>query len=259
VTTTYESLAEFAQTAGTVYFFLLFIGTLVYAFWPKNRARFADAARMPLREDRAVGATRPSIASSRYERPRAGADLESEALLPMSSASIRERPAVSFELTGRRVVAILGPFFLAMFAANITLIYFALHTPHGSELENFYDASQAFNAQIAEARAQTERGWKVDVTTRAEGEGERIMVEFRNRDGGPIPDLEVTARFEHPFDPSLDREAILASDGLDYEGVATPVRPGRWLLVIEARRGLERVFRSENKIVVADTEANLQR
>jgi nitrogen fixation protein FixH/cbb3-type cytochrome oxidase subunit 3 len=261
VTTTYESLAEYAQSAGTVYFFLFFIGTLVYAFWPKNRARFGDAARMPLREDRAVGASRPSIASSRDERPRAGggaADLESEALLPMSSASIRERPAASVELTGRHVVAILGPFFLAMFAANITLIYFALHTPHGSEPENFYDASQAFNEQIAEARAQTERGWKVDVTTRAEGEGERIMVEFRNRDGGSIPDLEVTARFEHPFDPALDREAILASDGLYYEGVATPVRPGRWLLVIEARRGLERVFRSENRIVVADTEANLE-
>jgi nitrogen fixation protein FixH len=176
----------------------------------------------------------------------------------MSSASIRERPAVSFELTGRRVVAILGLFFLVMFAANIALIYFALHTPHGSELEYFYDASQAFNAQIAEARAQAERGWKVDVTTRAEGDGERIMVEFRNRDGGSIPDLEVTARFEHPFDPALDREAILASDGLDYEGVATPVRPGRWLLVIEAKRGPEQVFRSENKIVVADTEANLQ-
>ena len=259
MTTTYESLAEFAQTAGTVYFFLLFIGTLVYALWPENRARFADAARMPLREDRAVGATRPSIASSRYERPRAGADLESEALLPMSSASIRERPAVSVELTGRHVVAILGSFFLVMFAANIALIYFALNTPHGSELENFYDASQAFNAQIAEARAQTERGWKVDVTTRAEGEGERIMIEFRNRDGGSIPGLEVTARFEHPFDPALDRVARLASDGLDYEGVATPVRPGRWLLVIEAKRGPEQVFRSENKIVVADTEANLQR
>ena len=259
MTTTYESLAEFAQSAGTVYFFLLFIGTLVYALWPKNGARFADAARMPLREDQAVGATWPSIASSRDERPRAGADLESEALLPMSSASIQERPAVSVELTGRHVVDILGSFFLAMFAANITLIHFALHTPHGSELENFYDASQAFNRQIAEARAQAERDWNVDVTTRAEGEGERIMVEFRNRDGGSIPDLEVTARFEHPFDPALDREAILASDGLDYEGVATPVRPGRWLLVIEAKRGPEQVFRSENKIVVADTEANLQR
>ena len=34
-----------------LYFFLFFIATLVYAFWPKNRARFEDAARMPLRED----------------------------------------------------------------------------------------------------------------------------------------------------------------------------------------------------------------
>ena len=78
MTKIYESLAEFAQSAGTVYFFLLFIGTLVYALWPKNSARFADAARMPLREYRGVAPTRPSIASSRDERPRAGADLESE-------------------------------------------------------------------------------------------------------------------------------------------------------------------------------------
>jgi nitrogen fixation protein FixH len=176
-----------------------------------------------------------------------------------TSLAPNQRPALSGELTGRRVVAILGLFFMVMFAANIALIYFALHTLHGSELDNPYDASQAFNGQIAEARAQDERGWKVNVMTRAEGEGERIMVEFRNRDGGPIPDLEVTARFEHPFDAAFDRVAPLASDGLDYEGVATPVRPGRWLLVIEAKRGSERVFRSENKIVVADTEANSER
>jgi len=176
--------------------------------------------------------------------------------MPTSLAPNRERPALSGELTGRRVLAILGLFFLAMFIANITLIYFALHTLHGSELENPYDASQAFNGAIAAARAQAERGWKVNAMTRAEGEGERIMVEFRNRDGGPIPDLDVTARFEHPFDGALDRVAKLASDGLDYEGVATPVRPGRWLLVIEARKGSERVFRSENQIVVADTEVN---
>ena len=119
----------------------------------------------------------------------------------------RERPQMSGELTGRHVVAILGLFFFVMFAANIALIYFALHTLRGSELENPYDASQAYNGRIAEARAQAERGWKVNVMTRAEGAGERIMVEFRNRDGGPIPDLEVTARFEHPFDAALDRES----------------------------------------------------
>ena len=48
---TYEWLAEFAQSAGTVYCFLFFVATLAYALWPKNRAQFDEAARMPLRED----------------------------------------------------------------------------------------------------------------------------------------------------------------------------------------------------------------
>jgi nitrogen fixation protein FixH len=163
---------------------------------------------------------------------------------------------VSEELTGRHVLAILGLFFFVMFSANIALIYFALHTLHGSELENPYDASQAFNGRIAEARAQDERGWTANVTARAEGQGERILVEFRDRAGAPIPNLEVTARFQHPFDAAQDRLATLSSDGLDYEGVATPVPPGRWTLVIEASRGLERLYRSENRIAVADAASN---
>ncbi len=167
-----------------------------------------------------------------------------------------ESALVSEQLTGRHVLAMLGAFFFVMFAANVALIYFALHTLHGSELENPYDASQAFNKRIAEARAQDERGWTANVMTRAEGEGERIMVEFRDRTGAPISDLRVTARFEHPFDAAKDRQASLASDGLNYEGVATPVAPGRWTLVIEANRGTERLYRSENKLAVADTVPN---
>jgi nitrogen fixation protein FixH len=166
---------------------------------------------------------------------------------------------MSGPLTGRRVLAILGAFFSVMFIANIALVYFALHTLHGSELENPYDASQAYNAQIAEARAQDQRGWTADVTTRAEGQGERMMVEVRDRDGAPISDLKVTARFVHPFDAALDRPATLAPDGVDYEGLAAPIRAGRWTLVIEASRGSERMFRSENKLVVDDTSAEVER
>ena len=97
---------------------------------------------------------------------------------------------MSGQLTGRHVLAWLGGFFLVMFAANGALIYFALHTLHGEALENSYDASQAFNKRIAEARAQDERGWKADVLTRAEGAGERVMVEFHDRNGAPISDLD---------------------------------------------------------------------
>ncbi len=167
-----------------------------------------------------------------------------------------ERLAPSGQLTGRHVLAILGAFFFVMFAANVALIYFALHTLHGSELENPYDASQTYNRRILEARAQDERGWTANVMTRAEGSGERIMVEFRDRAGAPISDLEVTARFEHPFDAARDRQISLPSDGLDYEGVAGPITTGRWTLVIEASRGSERLYRSENKLAVADTAPN---
>lgn len=160
---------------------------------------------------------------------------------------------MSEQLTGRHVLGWLGAFFGVMFIANIALIYFALHTLHGSELENPYDASQAYNKRIAEARAQDKRGWTANVMTRAEGAGERVMAEFRDRAGAPISDLSVTARFEHPFDAAQDRQTTLASDGVDYEGIATPVAPGPWILVIEASRGAKPLFRSENKLTVADT------
>ena len=163
---------------------------------------------------------------------------------------------MSEQLTGRHVLALLAAFFFVMFGANVALIYFALHTLKGGELENPYDASQAYNRQIAAAKAQDELGWTANVMTRAEGSGERIMVEFRDRNGAPVPDLQVTARFEHPFDAARDRLAKLTSDGLSYEGVASPVAPGRWILVIEAGRGSERLYRSENRLAVADAVSN---
>ena len=52
MSSTYELLAQFAQSAGTVYCFLFFLATCsLYALWPKNGAQFKDAARTPLRED----------------------------------------------------------------------------------------------------------------------------------------------------------------------------------------------------------------
>jgi len=51
MSTSYQWLAEFAQFGGTVYCLLIFLAAIAYALWPANRAKFEDAARMPLRED----------------------------------------------------------------------------------------------------------------------------------------------------------------------------------------------------------------
>ena len=48
---TYETVSKFAQQGGAIYFFLIFLGGCVYAYWPKNKAGFDHAARLPLDED----------------------------------------------------------------------------------------------------------------------------------------------------------------------------------------------------------------
>ncbi len=43
----YEQIARIAQQGGSLYFFLIFLGVILYAFWPSNRAKF-DAAKHQL-------------------------------------------------------------------------------------------------------------------------------------------------------------------------------------------------------------------
>jgi cytochrome c oxidase cbb3-type subunit 4 len=44
----YETVAKIVQQGGTLYFVLLFLVVLAYAFWPKNKETFRKAARAAL-------------------------------------------------------------------------------------------------------------------------------------------------------------------------------------------------------------------
>lgn len=48
---TYEQVASITQVAALLLFVVLFAGVLVYAFWPGNKKRFEEAARLPLEKD----------------------------------------------------------------------------------------------------------------------------------------------------------------------------------------------------------------
>jgi cytochrome c oxidase cbb3-type subunit 4 len=48
---TYEQVASISQIAALILFIALFVGVLVYAFWPGNKKRFQRAARLPLEKD----------------------------------------------------------------------------------------------------------------------------------------------------------------------------------------------------------------
>lgn len=47
----YETVARFAQQGGLVYFTLIFLAGVVYAFWPKHKDAFRRLAHLPLEED----------------------------------------------------------------------------------------------------------------------------------------------------------------------------------------------------------------
>lgn len=46
----YDSLAHIVKISGTVFFAGFFTLTILYALWPKNKARFDRAAQLPLND-----------------------------------------------------------------------------------------------------------------------------------------------------------------------------------------------------------------
>jgi len=51
ITAIQNILAAVFTTFWTPIFFAIFVAILTYALWPRNKAAFDEAARMPLRED----------------------------------------------------------------------------------------------------------------------------------------------------------------------------------------------------------------
>ena len=48
---TYEQVAWITQIAALLFFIALFVGVLIYAFWPGNKKSFEEAASLPLEQD----------------------------------------------------------------------------------------------------------------------------------------------------------------------------------------------------------------
>jgi cytochrome c oxidase cbb3-type subunit IV len=48
---TYEQVASISQVVALLFFIALFVGVLIYAFWPGNKKTFDEAANLPLEKD----------------------------------------------------------------------------------------------------------------------------------------------------------------------------------------------------------------
>ena len=155
-------------------------------------------------------------------------------------------------LTGGKVLLILVAFFGVVIGVNMVMMRFAIQTLPGTEVDSAYSASLAYEKEIATARDQSARNWKVDAHVERSGQGgATLQVEARDSFGRPMSGLKFHGRFERPTDRRADLPVALAEVGIGiYRGSADAVAPGQWDLVLEGVAAGQRLFLSRNRVLL---------
>ncbi len=157
-------------------------------------------------------------------------------------------------ITGWHVLIGLVIFFGIVMGVNGVLTYYALKSWSGLEVESSYEAGKVYPDEIAAARQQAQKAWKVEVSARHSAD--RIAtIEISARDSGetPLSGLAFTGRLMRPINSALDHTFTFESAGRGlYTASVEGVDAGQWDLIVEAEDGDKRVFRSRNRVMFAE-------
>jgi len=151
-------------------------------------------------------------------------------------------------LTGRMVLAIVVCFFATVGTVNAVMMRFAMTSFRGEVVDHPYEAGLVFNSQIAAARAQAARHWRVEGHIDASAAPRRIQVTARDGEGQPIRSLEMTAEFLGPVNNRRDRRVRLEEHGEGRYEAELSINPGAWDFDIIAARDGETLFRSRSRL-----------
>ena len=155
------------------------------------------------------------------------------------------------ELTGRMVLICLITFFGVVVGVNFVLVEAAISTFGGLETDSSYRAGLAFGREIAAARAQEARHWRVDAKVLSPKDGTTVVeMSVQDSAGRPISGLDASVRLAHPSDRRLDRALAVREDAPGHFRGDTIQAPGEWDLIIELSRNEERQFLSRNRVSV---------
>ena len=125
----------------------------------------------------------------------------------------------------------------------------ALSTFGGVETTSSYKAGLAFEQELAAARAQVDRHWRIEAHVVPAADGRTsVVVEARDAAGERLRGVTAQARLAHPTDSRRDHAVARAEDAPgDFRGTTESVA-GNWDLVIDIFRGDERLFRSKSRV-----------
>jgi len=140
------------------------------------------------------------------------------------------------EITGRHVLFAMIGFFALIIATDAYLVYKAVSTFGGIETDDAYRKGLAYNARIADERAQAARGWTSEAAL--DPAKSELVVTVRDSEGKGVESLEITALLGRPATNAEDRTLKLTQVGSGrYATAVGPLGPGTWVVTMEAREG----------------------
>ncbi|BCM17780.1 FixH family protein [Mesorhizobium sp. J8] len=118
----------------------------------------------------------------------------------------------------------------------------------GLVAENTYVASQEFNKNAEEGRAQAALGWKSRLTIA----GGEVRYSLADAAGRPIALHGVKVLFRHPAYEAEDRSITLAlASGQEYVARHTP-RNGVWIIEVDADADLAKPYREVRRVIISN-------
>lgn len=152
-------------------------------------------------------------------------------------------------LTGRKVALIFAGFVATFLTANAIMATSAVQTFGGLVTKSSFREGVQYDKQIAAARAQDERGWRVDARVNRAADG-RVAIDVQPRDkaGQPLVGYVAKARLSHPADMRRDVAATLAETSPGVYAASVEAPDGGYTLVIDIEKNGETLFKSNNRV-----------
>jgi nitrogen fixation protein FixH len=142
---------------------------------------------------------------------------------------------------------IIVSFFIAFIIPLAWFTWLSVDTYTGQVTSNAYQKGLAYNDIIAHAEAQQQLGWKTDIKMQTDASGMEVQFYLRDKQGNPISDASVLARFTRATQSGHDREIILQPKGQGaYTGSVKLELPGLWNMRISVSKGEHNYQQSQN-------------
>jgi len=150
------------------------------------------------------------------------------------------------EFTGRHMIVVLLLFFGTVFAANMTMTWFALGSWSGLVAKNGYVASIEFKDKQADYERQRKLGWKSQLRV----ENGHVFFSVKDATGKAVSGLSIIGGAKRPATEKSDT-GLTFNEAKPGEYLATaPTLPGQWQIEIHATSASNQSYRKKYKVLV---------